>query len=153
MRFSVDDIFCAVYLSLLLESIRKFWKLEFYASLGQGVWSKTGSKLKKCKGSIWKFTWVSSSWTREQTKERWMTLAMQVKRWITEHVKARWLLHALNWRRDGCCMRWIREQLKVLWMYQAMDHEEIHGAIDQGASYRSRCKHYGSGTKRWINEQ
>jgi len=39
-------------------------------------------------------------------------------------------------------MRWIREQLKVLWMYQAMDHEEILGAIDQRASYRSRCKHY-----------
>jgi hypothetical protein len=39
-------------------------------------------------------------------------------------------------------MRWIREQLKVLWMYQAMDHEEILGAIDEGASYRSRWKHY-----------
>jgi len=39
-------------------------------------------------------------------------------------------------------MRWIREQLKVLWMYQAMDHEKILGAIDEGASYRSRCKHY-----------
>ena len=43
-------------------------------------------------------------------------------------------------------------ELKVLWMYQAMDHEEILGAIDQEASYRSRCKHYGSGTKRWTNE-
>jgi hypothetical protein len=30
---------------------------------------------------------------------------MQVKRWISEHVQARWLLHALNRRRDGCCMR------------------------------------------------
>ena len=30
-------------------------------------------------------------------------------------------------------------EVKVLWMYQAMDHEEIIGAIDQGASYRSRC--------------
>ena len=43
-------------------------------------------------------------------------------------------------------------ELKVLWMHQAMDHEEILGAIDQEASYRSRCKHYGSGTKRWTNE-
>ena len=35
-------------------------------------------------------------WTREQTKERWMTEAMQVKRWISEQVKARWTLHELN---------------------------------------------------------
>ena len=44
-------------------------------------------------------------WTREQSKERWMTEAMQVKRWISEHVKARWMLNALNRRRDGCYMR------------------------------------------------
>ena len=42
---------------------------------------------------------------------------------------------------------------EVVMLYQAMDHEEILGAIDQGASYWSRSKLYGSGTKRWINEQ
>jgi hypothetical protein len=40
-------------------SIRKFWKLEFYASLGRGVWSKIGSKHEKWKGSMRKLTWVS----------------------------------------------------------------------------------------------
>ena len=35
-------------------------------------------------------------------------------------------------------------EVKVLWMYQAMDHEEIIGAIDQGANYRS-------GSKLWVN--
>ena len=40
---------------------------------------------------------------------------------------------------------WIREELKARWMLHALDHGEILGAIDQGASYRS-------GTKRWISE-
>ena len=52
-------------------------------------------------------------WTREQSKERWMTEAMQVKRWISEHVKARWMLNAFNWRRDGCYMRWTEGVMDV----------------------------------------
>ena len=37
-------------------------------------------------------------------------------------------------------------EVKVLWMYQAMDHEEIIRAIDQGVSYRS-------GSKLWVRDK
>jgi len=50
-------------------------------------------------------------------------------------------------------MRWIREQLKVLWIYQAMDHEEILGAIDQGASYQSDASTMGRGTSDGSNNK
>ncbi len=51
-------------------------------------------------------------------------------------LQVRWMLHALN---QGAT--------------EAMDHEEILGAIHQGASFWSRFKHYGSGIKRWIYVQ
>ncbi len=56
--------------------------------------------------------------SRTAASEMMMMIAMQVKRWISEHVKARWMLHALD---QGAT--------------QAMDHEEILGAIHQGARY------------------
>ena len=41
----------------------------------------------------------------------------------------------------------------MLWIYQAMDHEEILGAIDQGASYQSDASTMGRGTSDGSNNK